>query len=463
MLAWLVEPAGYLGWMLLVAVISTAIAAFAVLVRPVLHHPSVVVVAPVLWTGLDVWRSVFPLGGFEWGALGYAHVDGSWLLPLARIAGLHAVTFVVVMIGAAAFDLLRRAAGPAPPPRAGAVPPRLARTQPALLVLTGVLVGSSLATIEPPAETGETVDVLAAQGSDVAAAGLAGRAADVAVASNLLAATQAAVDRGGRPDLTVWPESSIDRDPTSAGAADLAPLLREAASAVDGNLLVGVVLDGPDPATTRWTSSLLLDRDAVPVERYDKRRPVPFGEYVPARDLLDWFPPLRQIPRDTLAGEGPQAITVDGHRIATLICFETLFPSLARDNVLAGGEPAALLVASTNDATFGRSAEPSQHLAQSRMRAVETGRWVVHAAQSGSSAFVDPYGRVHDATSLFAVATIRRDVPLVEGLTPFLVTGDVVGVVAQWLVVGWVVVLLLRRRRRWPTARRDRGGRQGRR
>jgi apolipoprotein N-acyltransferase len=106
---------------------------------------------------------------------------------------------------------------------------------------------------------------------------------------------------------------------------------------------------------------------------------------------------------------------------AVLICFETLFSDLARSNIRAGSQDAGIILAITNDASFQRSAEPDQHLAQSRMRAIETGRWVVHAALSGSSAFVDPDGSVHDATDLFVQDAIRRDIPLAAGRTPFLV------------------------------------------
>jgi len=104
----------------------------------------------------------------------------------------------------------------------------------------------------------------------------------------------------------------------------------------------------------------------------------------------------------------------------------------------------------TNDASFGDSAEPAQHLAQTQLRAVETGRWFVHAALSGSSAFVAPDGSVEQPTALFTVDSIRTEVPLVSGLTPYLAVGDVVGWatrIAVLLAAALVVHLTLRGRR----------------
>jgi apolipoprotein N-acyltransferase len=262
--------------------------------------------------------------------------------------------------------------------------------------------------------------------------------------------TLAAVGDGPPPDLTVWPEASIDTDPYSDRGARFLPLLEESA-AVSRYLLAGMNLDGPDPATGFYRTQLLVDQEAAIVDRYDKRAVVPFGEYVPLRPLIGWFPPLQQIPRDILAAPEPQVLEVDGLGIAVLICFETLFADVARDNILAGDEPAGLLISATTDASFGISGEPAQHLAQSRLRAVETGRHVVHAALSGASAFVAPDGSISQETGLFVRDTIRADVPVVEGFTPFLVAGDLLGTgraAAAARGAGWVLWLGWTRRRR---------------
>lgn len=438
MLVWVVQPAGWLGWVLLVLVQAAFVGVFAVLIRPWLQNLWVIGVAPVLWTGMEAWRGMVPLRGFDWGSLAYAHVSGSWMLSLARLLGERGVIVATVLISALAYAAYMRAenaiegleGSPLERIQAG-----LPHAQPVLIGLAAAGLATVLATIEPPAATGETIDVLAIQGNDLE--GFRGTALeeDRTIAQQMLSLTRDAVADDGVPDLTVWPESSIDRDPTTARGAEFVPLLAAASQTVGGHLLVGMNLDGPRPGTFQ-NALVLVTPDGDVGERYVKRHLVPFGEYVPWRFLLGDFPPLRQVPRDGLPGEGPQTIDAAGARVAAVICFETLFADVVRDNVLGtGGEPAGLLVAATNDASFGRGAEPDQHLAQSQLRAVETGRWVVHAALSGRSAFVDPHGRVHQVTGAFEQASIRREVPEVTGLTPYLRIGDIVGITAQILLL----------------------------
>ncbi|MBW3619773.1 MAG: apolipoprotein N-acyltransferase [Actinobacteria bacterium] len=456
MLAWLVRPAGYLGWVLLVLIQAAFLGLLAVLLRPVVRTPWVVLAAPVLWAGMDAWRGVFPLGGFEWGSIAYAAVEGSWMLPLARLVGGRGITVLTVLVGALAFEAGRRVhAAVTAVPTGGSVEQLrdgLPAAQRPLVGLAVALLVSVLATIEPPATTGESLDVLVVQGNDeLDRTELTAREVDRDIAATMRELTVAAVDAGDTPDLTVWPESSVDRDAFGERGADLLPEVEVAAEATDGNLLVGVNRDG-DVEGTFLNSAVLVDAAGDPVDAYVKRQIVPFGEYVPFRAALGWFPPLRQIPRDAVRGERAAGVTVDDVRVAVVICFETLFPDLVRQNVVADGEDAALVVSTTNDASFGRSAEPAQHLAQSRLRAVETGRWVVHAALSGASAFVSPAGEVFDQTGVFELTTIRRDVPLVAGRTPFLATGDVLGAAVRLATAVWLLVLLARA---WRTRTRS--------
>lgn len=448
LISWLITAAGTVGWVALTLIQGVFYGLFALAVRPFVDRPAIVVVAPLAWVGIETVRGTWPLGGFDWGALSYAHTDGSWLLPVARVLGGRGLTLITVLIGAFAFDAGRRIwhetrglEGPFLDRLRGGLP----GAQPAFLGLAAALLLGTLITVEPPAPTGRTLDVLAVQGNDFEDWGdRPGATVDQLVATRMRDLTLEAVTRDGRPELTVWPESSVDRDPYAGGGVSLLPLVEDAAAAVGGDLLLGVNLGGPRPDTFA-NVALLVDDRGEPQERYDKRHLVPFGEYVPFRSVLGGVGPLRQVPRDAVPGEGPQTLTTGPARIAVAICFETLFPDLVRENVLAGD--AELVLATTNDASFGRSAEPAQHLAQSRLRAVETGRWVVHAALSGSSAFVSPEGVIIDATPLFEQATIRRDVPLVAGATPFLVTGDVVGTVG----IAAILVLLLHA---WHRSRR---------
>ncbi len=431
MISWLIAPAGVVGWVLLVLVQAAWLGIWALVVAPYLHRSAFPALAAGAWVGMDALRGIVPLSGFSWGALAYSQVDVAWFVPLGRVLGASGITFVVVGLSVALVDgLVGMWAGDREdPPRAP------------LAQAVGLALLTTLVTVGPPATEGQ-LDVLAVQGNDIEHWVAQDPDPPRTIARNLHRLTLDAVEAGGAPDLTVWPESAIDRDPSRPAWADLGELASDASRAV-GTLVAGVSLDGPDdPVRERIVGAWLLGPQGTQdvEDLYIKRRPVPFGEYVPGRRWLDWIPALDQVPRDAIAGPDPQAFEVaPGVRAAVLICFETLFSDLARTNILSGevsGEvDAGVLLAITNDASFQRSAEPAQHLAQSRMRAIETGRWVVHAALSGSSAFVDPEGRVHQATGLFTQEAIRADVPLAVGRTPFLVVGDVLGRAGAGLLV----------------------------
>lgn len=433
MLGWLIAPAGMLGWLLLAAVQAAWYAVTLAVIAPFRRSNWLVAVAPVVWTAMEVWRGLIPLSGFAWGALAYTHADGSVLLDLARVVGGPGVTFLTVLVGTVAYVTLRHVLEAEGPSRARWTAVGAGAT-------VALFAGGALAP-DPPEATGRTVDVLAVQGNDIERPSVPGRELDRLIGGRMVDLTRRSVEEDGRPDLTVWPESSIDRDPWSRTGEDLLPFVLEAADVTGGQLLFGANLDGPRPKETFLNSVNLVDGEGELLDRYVKRRYVPFGEYVPLRSVLEpLVPALRQVPRDGVAGPGAQAIDADEVSVAVVICFETLFPDVVRSNVLAGD--AGLVVAVTNDAAFGRSSESDQHIAQSQLRAVETGRWVLHAALSGRSALIDPSGRVVERTDVFERAIIRHDVPVVTAPTDFLRAGDLVGTGARWASVALVTGLL---------------------
>ena len=450
MLSWVVQPAGYVGWTLLVLVHVawwTLLAAVVVGTPRSAWRPLVVAVA---WVGIDALRGTVPLNGFPWGTLGAATVDLPWLATLARVAGEKAITLAVVVLSVAAWEAIR---GPLDASRDGTGRLRWDRVGTTLRAgsvgaawLGGTALVVTLAVVEPPSPDGQA-DVLVVQPNEFAAFAGTGADLDAAIAANAVELTATSVHAAGAPDLTIWPESTIDDDPGRNPA--MADALVQGGALTEGRLLAGAILDGRVPRTFR-NVVLAVGADGQVVDSYQKRRLVPFGEYVPYRDALDWFEPLEQVPRDAVPGPGPQLLHVGDLRVAVVICFETLFGELTRSNLLAAEDPGHLVVAATNDASFGRGGEAAQHLAQSQLRALETGRWVVHGAVSGTSAFVDPSGRVHDATELFEATSIRRTLTTTTGRTPFLVTGDWLGPAT---ITGLVVlaVLAVRRHRRART------------
>jgi apolipoprotein N-acyltransferase len=149
---------------------------------------------------------------------------------------------------------------------------------------------------------------------------------------------------------------------------------------------------------------------------------VPFGEYVPLRRLFFFAEKLVQAVSDFSAGEELTLLSVGGHPVSVAICYEVVYPDLVRQAVAGGSE---LLTTITNDAWFGPTSAPYQHFAQASMRAIENGRYLVRAANTGISGIVDPYGRVLAESPIFEQTIIVGDVRYVRERTIYSRTGDV--------------------------------------
>ena len=172
-----------------------------------------------------------------------------------------------------------------------------------------------------------------------------------------------------------------------------------------------------------YNSAVLVGADGRSRASYRKMHLVPFGEYVPFASLLFFVGPLIQSVGDFSAGHDPVVFDLDGRRLSVAICYEQVYPSISRAFVAGGSE---LLVTITNDAWFKRSSAAYQHFDQSALRAVEEGRYVVRAANTGISGAVDPYGRVLNRTDLFVPAAVTADVRLIQARTIYSRIGDVV-------------------------------------
>ena len=190
----------------------------------------------------------------------------------------------------------------------------------------------------------------------------------------------------------LWPENASDIDPTDN--PDAAAEIQQATDAVGVPILVGAILDGPGPqhvtnAGLVWEPSNTASPG--PGQRYVKRHPVPFGEYIPLRSLASKVSSKVDLVRyDMVAGKGNGLLDQTPVPLGDVICFEVAYDGLVNSSVRAGAQ---LLVVQTNNATFGHSSETYQQLAMARLRAVEHARTVVQVATSGKSAIIDPSGR----------------------------------------------------------------------
>jgi apolipoprotein N-acyltransferase len=427
---WWIEVFGYLALAALSLAQAAFLAAFAALVPATGRLGGWRLLAlPACWATLELLRAHAPLGGFPWGILGLSQHGGGPLLPLARVAGVYGVSAVIVAVNLAVAQAVRRLlAGGAGRPTGGAErappdpPEGWSPAQPGRrwwwpaagwLAVAVALPFAGLAAPGPPPADGPGVDLVAVQGN-VPGIGRGDRPdqaqADAVTFANHLRATLALAG-GPAPDLVVWGEGAANDDPPRN--PELADGIRRAAAAARAPLLVGASTESQDG---RWaTEALLYDRDGRLVDRYAKRRLVPFGEYVPGgRVLRRLVPATDQVGVDKRPGHRLAPMTVDGVRFGTVVCWESAYAEDARHLARDG---ARFLVVITNNSSWGIAPGSAQHLATSQLRAVEEGRTVVHAAVSGISAVVGPDGVARQRTGLYEQATVRAAVAPRSGLT----------------------------------------------
>jgi apolipoprotein N-acyltransferase len=396
-----------------------------------------------LWVAVDHLRS-FALSGFPWATLGYALHADRWLLALAPFAGVYALSFAGALGGASLAALAQGQRGAA------------AAGLGALAALHGL---GSVA--EPSrAEAGASLRVAVLQGNidQDAKWSPAWSERTLQIYEEL---SRDAAARGAR--VVIWPETAVP------GSPDLDRVMRERLEAlargVDAVLVVGAVgLDGIDAAgravagrVRYYDSAFVVDPRRGTLERYDKAHLVPFGEYVPLRDLLGHF--VRGVATgiasaDVSAGVAPRSVPLPGLGAADgdlpvgiAICYELLFPDLMRRFAADG---ARVLFAITNDAWYGRTGAPHQFLVITALRAAESRRWIARAANTGVSALIDERGRVRAQTRIFERDLLVGEVGLAppgEKPTFYVRHGDVFAG-ACWAACGAAALLAARRGRR---------------
>ncbi len=390
---------------------------------------------PAIWTATELLRERL-FTGFPWADLGYTQVRTPWIAQLAALLGVHGLAFLVVQVNAVLADALddRRAGRPAP---RGA----LAVTA-ALVALVAAGGAARLARLRAEIAAAPEVTVGLVQANVDQEVKNAARAHAGFILDRLVPLTVAA-DRAGA-DLIAWPEAAYPLalppdlrrlDPIRGGIPRLAR----------AHLLLGAVTmesTGAGGDGGRWrveNSAFLLSPDLAVLGRQSKHHLVPFGEYVP---LASWLPFLRQVvpamapltpgrALEPLGFAGPGGGPV---RVGAMICFDAIFPGIARAFTRAGAD---LLVNPTNDAWYGYSSGPYQFLAIVQLRAIETGRAIARPAYAGVSALILPTGELEPGRLEVgpvdpALAPEPEEparllvgrLPILRGRTPFVTIGD---------------------------------------
>src|SRR5262249_613164 len=239
-----------------------------------------------------------------------------------------------------------------------------------------------------------------------------------------------------RPRLVIWPETPAPFYLTED--AVFRTRMQNIARKLGASFLVGYIEPvGEGPAN----SAGFLNPAGDQVSRYDKMHLVPFGEYVPLKRLLFFAESLTRQVGEFVPGRDYALGTLDGHKISTIICYESIFPNLVRQFVKRGS---GLIVLITNDGWFGQSSAPYQHLRMGVVRAVENRRYLVRNANTGISAIIDPYGRIEAQTPIGVRTILDGTAHFRSDRTFYTEYGDVFAYANSVIVVVFLILVIRR-------------------
>jgi len=321
---------------------------------------------PSLWVIFEWFRTNYPFGGFGWGRAGFIAV-GTPFSQMLSLGGVPLASFTVVFLGVLLYLAFIKFNF---------------RYLPLLLIVFANLFIPNAAS-----NFNNVLRVAAVQGS-VPDLGLDFNSQRMAVLNNHLELTknwksQANRPANFKPDLFIWPENASDVNPLTEAKDQINDLV----NSLDTPLVVG----GVGSSNSRPTNlSIFWEPRSEPTNIYSKRHLAPFGEVMPLRSLAEFVSPLAKNVTDFQAGDRSVIFNVGQSKILPVICFEILDDYLLRSSI----KNSNLIIAQTNNATFGKSAESDQQLQITRARAIEAGRSIVIVSTVGNTALIDQSGKI---------------------------------------------------------------------
>ena len=358
-----------------------------------------------LWV-LQEWMKTWLFTGFPWLFVGYAFTEQYWLSSLAPVAGVFAVSFVAILLAASLVELLRR--------RGGYMIPTIV-----MLVVSCALWLINPQWTKPKGTPDLSVSLI--QGNipqDLK------WLTEYQVETLKIYATLSSTEWGS--DIILWPESSIPmfQDEAVGFINEMVKMAKE----TDTTWVTGIPYKDEaafnaktDKYPPFYNSVIALGADAEGM--YKKQRLVPFGEYIPFEGMLDILPNLagsQDIMSYSRGSDNQSPLRVRGHNLGAAVCYEVAYPDTTRKNAINTD----FLLTISNDAWFGSSAGPLQHLQMVQMRALENGRWFMRATNTGVTAIIDHKGRIVKRAPQFERTVLRGNVQARVGNTPFMRVGN---------------------------------------
>lgn len=363
-----------------------------------------------VWVAFEALRGSQPFSGFPWGRLVHVTAETpleSWVRLIGAPATSGLIFVIIALIVAAVVT-----------------PGRVPTVAAGVTAVSALVLGLFLP-VGPAGQT-HSIEVALVQGDIPGPPGTWPRGEIFAMHVEATLEMADEVDAGERPqpDFVVWPETVLDVEPDRFPR--VTEMLNEAEAAVGAPILVGGLLDGPT-SDTAYNAGFVWE-NGVAGDRYVKRNLVPYGEYVPFRQLLgDIVPRIdREIPRDMLHGDQIGSMDIAGIQIGNAICWDIAYDTAIADTVKDGAQ---LLVIQTSNAPFTGSSQPDQQWDISRLRAIETGRSLAVASTNGITGAVDASGETLAVAPREEPAVLSVEVDLARGET----WGVRIGTHALWL------------------------------
>ncbi len=397
---------------LLAVYMALYLSCFAFLSRTLLKtfHPLLsLFVIPALWVGLEWLRGVM-FSGFPWMDIGYALAGKPQLIQLADLFGHSGLSYVIVIVNTFVALVLINS-------RRLKCAIQLGLPTLAVLLLVFVYSNTRWQNVQRILvdDSTATLRTGVVQGNIDQSLKWAPPYQHHTVTTYVN--NSRALYRNGHPELLVWPETAL---PLYLQTYRDTGIFRDLVTENNTAVLTGApwfeILDRSTKKVKYFNSAQLLRADGSYGGSYYKSHLVPFGEYVPLKKFLPFLAPLVEAVGDFSPGTIGKPLEWRGAKIGVLICFESIFPEIARTWVVNG---ANVLVNLTNDAWYGKSSAPYQSMAMTVFRAVETRRSVVRSANTGISGFIDPLGRVAAPSEIFTSWTGVEEVALLNEKTHY--------------------------------------------
>lgn len=377
---------------------------FCLIISLTKNHTPLLWFPPLLWVCLDFMRG-FLLTGFPWMDLGYSQYQHPLLIQTADLVGHHGITFLLVLANVllAQFFLDKKWFSQ-----------HKRQTGAALLLFALALCysGGRLYQVKEDMQASPALKVAVIQANIDQALKWKKDHRQESLERHIELTRQARKENGAA--LVIWPETALPFYPRHDPL--MAYVEKKTVQSAPFHLLTGAPYAVRQETEYAYYNSALLLKPHAETDIYFKQHLVPFGEYIPLRAILPIPKPIVESLGDFSAGTSGQPLDMGSAKIGALICIEAIYPELARRETAMG---ATLLANITNDAWFGASSAPIQHLAMAIFRTVENRRSMARAANTGISALILPTGEIVKESNLFRQGYLCATLPLLDTITFF--------------------------------------------